>query len=119
MVKTILLLVLAFWNAELAVGQSTAELHKEVAALKQKVAALEQRLDLVISLLNKQGEKSSAKLAEHAADTPAAAALRPAPPSASPAPVASRIQCQATTKKGSQCSRLAAAGASYCWQHAG
>ncbi|MFA5834362.1 MAG: hypothetical protein WDA22_12875 [Bacteroidota bacterium] len=28
-------------------------------------------------------------------------------------------QCQATTKKGTQCKRQAAAGSSYCWQHAG
>ncbi|SJZ90662.1 hypothetical protein SAMN04488132_1063 [Sediminibacterium ginsengisoli] len=26
-------------------------------------------------------------------------------------------QCQATTKKGSRCSRAAATGSSYCWQH--
>ena len=26
-------------------------------------------------------------------------------------------RCQATTKKGSQCSRNAQAGRSYCWQH--
>jgi hypothetical protein len=26
-------------------------------------------------------------------------------------------RCQATTKKGSQCKRNAAAGSSYCWQH--
>jgi putative hemolysin len=39
---------------------------------------------------------------------------------AAPAPSSStRIQCQATTKKGSQCSRMANAGARYCWQHGG
>lgn len=27
-------------------------------------------------------------------------------------------QCQATTKKGTRCSRRAQAGSSYCWQHA-
>ena len=42
---------------------------------------------------------------------------RPAPPaSAEPAPRSTR--CQATTKKGTQCSRRAQAGSSYCWQHA-
>jgi micrococcal nuclease len=30
---------------------------------------------------------------------------------------ASSGQCQATTKKGAQCSRRAQAGSSYCWQH--
>lgn len=29
------------------------------------------------------------------------------------------MQCQATTKKGTQCSRRAKAGSSYCWQHGG
>lgn len=28
-------------------------------------------------------------------------------------------QCQATTKKGKQCSRKAKNGGSYCWQHGG
>ncbi len=28
-------------------------------------------------------------------------------------------QCQATTKKGTQCKRQAAVGSSYCWQHGG
>jgi hypothetical protein len=42
---------------------------------------------------------------------------RPSPPSAAePAPRSTR--CQATTKKGTQCSRRAQAGSSYCWQHA-
>lgn len=41
---------------------------------------------------------------------------RPAAASAAPAPRSTR--CQATTKKGTQCSRSAQAGSSYCWQHA-
>lgn len=28
-----------------------------------------------------------------------------------------RQQCAATTKKGARCSRMAAAGSAYCWQH--
>lgn len=28
-------------------------------------------------------------------------------------------RCQATTKKGTQCKRNAAAGSNYCWQHGG
>jgi hypothetical protein len=32
---------------------------------------------------------------------------------------AARIRCQATTQKGSQCSRLAQEGSSFCWQHQG
>jgi hypothetical protein len=44
-------------------------------------------------------------------------------PSASTAPgntqPASFGRCQATTKKGTQCSRNAKAGSNYCWQHGG
>lgn len=43
-----------------------------------------------------------------------------APPPAhgdAPAAVARSGHCQATTKSGSQCSRRAKAGSSYCWQH--
>ena len=44
-------------------------------------------------------------------------------PSASAAPrntqPASSGRCQATTKKGTQCSRNAKAGSNYCWQHGG
>ena len=43
------------------------------------------------------------------ADKPATAAPKSAPATAG--------RCQATTKKGTQCSRNAQAGRSYCWQH--
>jgi len=36
---------------------------------------------------------------------------------AAPAAPASSGRCQATTKRGTQCSRSAQAGRSYCWQH--
>jgi hypothetical protein len=42
---------------------------------------------------------------------------RPATPTATQ-PAARSTRCQATTKKGTQCSRNAQAGSSYCWQHA-
>ena len=42
---------------------------------------------------------------------------RPSPP-ASPESAPRSTRCQATTKKGTQCSRSAKAGTSYCWQHA-
>ena len=48
---------------------------------------------------------------------PASAVERPSAPAATePAPRSTR--CQAITKKGTQCSRNAQAGSSYCWQHA-
>ena len=40
-----------------------------------------------------------------------AARAAPKPPAASPG------RCQATTKRGTQCSRQAQSGRSYCWQH--
>jgi hypothetical protein len=43
---------------------------------------------------------------------------RPSSP-ASAAPGARSTRCQATTKQGTQCSRNAKAGSSYCWQHGG
>lgn len=51
------------------------------------------------------------------ATTPATNAVSVAPPPAAPA--ARSTRCQATTKKGAQCSRNAKAGSSYCWQHRG
>jgi hypothetical protein len=41
------------------------------------------------------------------------------PPEASAAPAARAGRCQATTKKGTQCSRNAKPGSNYCWQHGG
>jgi hypothetical protein len=47
-----------------------------------------------------------------------AATLTPAKPAAT-RPAAKSVRCQATTQKGTQCSRTAQTGRSYCWQHAG
>lgn len=55
------------------------------------------------------------------AQSPPTGSARPTPtPTSVPqrqAPASSR--CQATTKKGTQCSRQAKPGSSYCWQHGG
>lgn len=53
-----------------------------------------------------------------AAGAPSSAGLvgSPSTPS-SPRPATSSGRCQATTQKGTQCSRKAQAGSSYCWQH--
>jgi hypothetical protein len=49
-----------------------------------------------------------------------ATAPAPAVETARPAvPAARSGQCQAITKKGTQCSRNGRAGSSYCWQHGG
>lgn len=48
--------------------------------------------------------------------TPTAAAAVPAVAAPKSAPATSG-RCQATTKRGTQCSRNAQAGRNYCWQH--
>lgn len=49
----------------------------------------------------------------------AAPATMSVTPTAPPAPAARSTRCQAITKKGTQCSRNARPGSSYCWQHGG
>ncbi|MDD5089113.1 MAG: hypothetical protein PHI18_10010 [bacterium] len=47
-----------------------------------------------------------------------AASEKTAPPDAtSLAPSAPRHQCEAITKKGTRCKRMAQPGSKYCWQH--
>lgn len=105
-----------------AQSPSTEALSREIADLKRQVAALEQRLDLVISMLNRQPTPGSSvgPVGQSNPVTQTSPAVRSsvaASPPRSPGG-ATRVQCQATTKKGTQCSRMAQAGASYCWQHA-
>lgn len=52
-----------------------------------------------------------------APDAPAPRAAPRETPRARPATPVSPGRCQAITKKGTQCSRNAQAGSSYCWQH--
>lgn len=47
----------------------------------------------------------------------AAAGLVGGSASSSSAAATASVRCQATTQKGTQCSRRAQAGSSYCWQH--
>ena len=62
-----------------------------------------------------EAESPQAHDHDHAHASPPAA-TRPA--AAAPAPTQTSGQCQAITKKGTQCSRRAQAGSVYCWQHA-
>lgn len=50
---------------------------------------------------------------------PAARSVVSQPATPKPSAPAYAGRCQATTKKGTQCSRTAKAGSSYCWQHGG
>ena len=52
-----------------------------------------------------------------AARTSTTPSASPAAPPSAPTQPASDGRCLATTKKGTQCSRRAQAGSSYCWQH--
>lgn len=45
--------------------------------------------------------------------------LKSTPSSSNTTTTTSSSQCIATTKAGSRCSRKAASGSSYCWQHEG
>jgi len=68
----------------------------------------------------KYGPCGNCKPPVPATSAPAAMTATPAAPSTPAAPAAARsTRCQATTKKGTQCSRNAKAGSSYCWQHGG
>ena len=49
----------------------------------------------------------------------AAPAVNPSPKAAPTERAAESGRCQATTKKGTQCSRKAKPGSKYCWQHGG
>ena len=54
------------------------------------------------------------------ATAPAPAAAVPATPAAaSGAPAQTAMRCQAITKKGTQCTRMAKPGSRFCWQHGG
>jgi endonuclease YncB( thermonuclease family) len=51
------------------------------------------------------------------ANTPAVAPVVTTPRPTKPSAPATSSRCQAITKRGTQCSRNAQAGRSYCWQH--
>ena len=50
---------------------------------------------------------------------PANTLVSPASSSATRTTQPVSVRCQATTKKGTQCSRNAKAGSNFCWQHGG
>jgi hypothetical protein len=63
-------------------------------------------------------ETASAPAPPATAPAPVAAASTPPEP-AYGAPAQTAMRCQALTKKGTQCSRIAKPGSRYCWQHGG
>ena len=61
------------------------------------------------------GGASPARAGSATAAAGSSAAAKPAPSSGT----VQSTRCQATTKKGTQCSRKAKPGSRYCWQHGG
>jgi hypothetical protein len=100
----------------LIVGAAAAPvfLDEDPAALAAAVASLEQRLR------EAQGEITLVQRAlEELAPPPAPGPVAVPPPAAAkppPAPPPARL-CAARTRKGGPCTRRAAAGSTYCWQH--
>ncbi|MGH9661652.1 MAG: hypothetical protein ACRD96_24100 [Bryobacteraceae bacterium] len=84
--------------------QAQDEILRELRTLKTMVADLQARIERL--------EKSLAT-APVAAPAQSKAAV-PLPPTTSGA---ARPQCAATTKAGRRCSRIAAEGSRFCWQH--
>ena len=85
------------------------EIRRTVQGVKATVAQLQ---DQVIAL--------ESQLASGAVPPVAATTERPNPQLAQQASTvveSARPQCKETTKRGSRCSRMAAAGKSTCWQH--
>jgi hypothetical protein len=84
---------------------------------------VQSRYDAAIEVLkNKRSayaaDEATAKTAARTTqNTPPVSAPAYSAPAASTPRAASSGQCAATTKKGTRCSRNAAAGSSYCWQH--
>lgn len=95
-----LLFALSAFSAD---QQSLAEIKQTIATLKLTIAQLEAQV---------------AALEGGAAVAPARSLASPV---TAPAPRQSstRVQCQATTKKGTQCSRMSEPGRNFCWQHGG
>ena len=74
-------------------------------------------LDGGLPVLVLQGGNSLDAAAPTSATPSASAPLVSAPSSSAPAQVSNR--CQATTQKGTQCSRNAKLAGRFCWQHGG
>lgn len=127
---------------------NNANFRQEVAALQQSLSETNKRIDSLTALTRASASKTelmyhkvfpltkyqldSLKKAStfssstvqalrplQQAATPKPAQVVKRAPAPSPSPSYYSGQCQATTKKGSQCSRNARGGSRYCWQHGG
>lgn len=105
----------AFVAATLLFGTAVLASAVDLAAELAKCAALTDGL-VRLACYDALAKRDNAGAAASAPPAPA-----PAKALAGEAPPASQssAQCQATTKKGSRCSRRAKDGTRYCWQHGG
>jgi len=98
-------------NSSTSVPSDLPSLEAEKAGLERQVATMVARIQLIDARIAelRRGAGSSAPVS---APVIAPSSPRPASPSYSG-------RCQATTRKGTQCTRQAKAGSRYCWQHGG
>jgi hypothetical protein len=100
-------------RAQQSVGNE--EILRELRILKLAISDLQTRVERIEKQLS-AAPRSSQLPASNIAPTPSAVAPA-AMPSTTGLSGTARQQCAATTKKGTRCSRMAAVGAAYCWQH--
>jgi hypothetical protein len=99
------------------------EIKKLISSLRTATEQLQVRLVELATLVDTMSPQPESVKESRAAVTqqevPRAPEVSRPPVEVERAVPATRTRCQATTKKGTQCSRSASAGSSYCWQHQG
>lgn len=95
-----------------------ADLQAKVDSLQATLRRLQTQISQLEELLG-TFQAATQPPARSASPAPAEAAASPAPaaPRSTPGPRTSSQRCAAITQKGTQCSRRASIGSSYCWQH--
>lgn len=135
MKNKIVLIIVFFLMMSVSYAQSKKELAKSIQVLENEVVLLKSKTEMLQSenvqlsaqvnnLMSLIIEMNKTQIRGNApAQNPATTTENNTPNTTKPsvkreqsAPVSSS-QCQATTKKGTQCSRRAQPGRSYCWQH--
>lgn len=135
MKNKIILTIVFFLMISVSYAQSKKELAKTLKVLENEVVLLKSKTDILQSenaqlrsqinnMMSLIIEMNKTQIRGNAQpQNPATTTENNTPNNNKPsvkreqsAPVSSS-QCQATTKKGTQCSRRAQPGRSYCWQH--
>jgi hypothetical protein len=114
-VATVLLLAVSMGHSQ------SAEAAEDLATGLRQCSAVADSLQRLVCYDN-LAKRTATRAATSATAGTAATAPQPmvgGSSSTSKSKAAVSVRCQATTKKGAQCKRNAAAGSSYCWQHGG